>query len=535
MKIYAKKIENRKILVERLVELTGLDATYTRMPRCAYEIGFFTIEKNGNLSVSDYAREAEKSILTILMNEELIGNEITSNASSSASASSASSSNVNSSSSEPELSKTSENIQTDPSESAETAKTTESTETTESAEIAETLDIGSVNEIVTTSELASTLSVASEVLKEEELTDQDASSTSVNTSNTSETAEPNELNEFNDPNNPNDPNPQEPMETAELQSIEATQNADTADVRAATSEFSEEFSKEPSKEPAVEAPEPETELPKLATGNVTVTEDVNYEAEASNPDIVINTRVSTSEELDSTEHSDKTSEFEQKISSKTASSKFSVPFPITEHTVNSIMNLVCMIYTRGSLLSKATGGNFGADKELIEVMLEDSFSNKDELIDFIKGQIEDGRRLDGLNFEDDKVTFDGFDAVQNPEKREVYSRFVERMNNMALKQKRIQAKEVDEKNEKYAFRIWLIRLGMNGIDYKLDRKILLQNLCGHSAFRTEADKEKWIAKQNAKKQALHDQKTSLSGTANSECEELTEEPTEELAEVLKTA
>ena len=133
MKIYAKKIENRKILVERLVELTGLEATYTRMPRCAYEIGFFTIEKNGNLSLSDYAREAEKSILTILMNEELIGNEITSNASSSASASSASSSNVNSSSSEPELSKTSENIHTDPSESAETAKTTESTETTESA------------------------------------------------------------------------------------------------------------------------------------------------------------------------------------------------------------------------------------------------------------------------------------------------------------------------------------------------------------------------------------------------------------------
>ncbi|MBR1658551.1 MAG: hypothetical protein IJ697_08815 [Synergistaceae bacterium] len=37
----------------------------------------------------------------------------------------------------------------------------------------------------------------------------------------------------------------------------------------------------------------------------------------------------------------------------------------------------------------------------------------------------------------------------------------------------------------------------------MDRKILLQNLSGHTAFRTEADKEKWIARQNAKKRKTH--------------------------------
>ena len=77
------------------------------------------------------------------------------------------------------------------------------------------------------------------------------------------------------------------------------------------------------------------------------------------------------------------------------------------------------------------------------------------------------------------------------------------MNKMAKEQKRIVPKEITEPNEKYAFRIWLIRLGMNGEDCKVDRKILLQNLSGHTAFRTEADKEKWIARQNAKKRKTH--------------------------------
>lgn len=38
-------------------------------------------------------------------------------------------------------------------------------------------------------------------------------------------------------------------------------------------------------------------------------------------------------------------------------------------------------------------------------------------------------------------------------------------------------------NEKYAFRVFLLRLGMIGDDYKAVRKTLLKNLSGNSAFR----------------------------------------------------
>jgi len=39
-------------------------------------------------------------------------------------------------------------------------------------------------------------------------------------------------------------------------------------------------------------------------------------------------------------------------------------------------------------------------------------------------------------------------------------------------------------NEKYAFRCFLLRLGFIGAEYKIERKILLRNLTGSSAFKS---------------------------------------------------
>ena len=75
------------------------------------------------------------------------------------------------------------------------------------------------------------------------------------------------------------------------------------------------------------------------------------------------------------------------------------------------------------------------------------------------------------------------------------------MNKQAMDQKRIQAKAVNEENEKYALRIWLTRLGMNGPEYKEARKILMANLSGHCAFRTDAEKERWLQRQAEKREA----------------------------------
>lgn len=55
---------------------------------------------------------------------------------------------------------------------------------------------------------------------------------------------------------------------------------------------------------------------------------------------------------------------------------------------------------------------------------------------------------------------------------------------MSRNQKRINATEKEVDNEKYAFRCFLLRLGFIGNEYKAERKILLRNLSGSSAFKT---------------------------------------------------
>lgn len=64
-----------------------------------------------------------------------------------------------------------------------------------------------------------------------------------------------------------------------------------------------------------------------------------------------------------------------------------------------------------------------------------------------------------------------------------YTDFISKLCEMAQKQKRAVAKEKPTENEKYAFRCFLLRLGMIGAAYKTSRKILLQNLTGSSAFK----------------------------------------------------
>ena len=61
MKKFEKNIDDRKMLVARISQLTGVDARYTFVPRCAYEIGAFTVEKDGSLTVTD---EADETILS---------------------------------------------------------------------------------------------------------------------------------------------------------------------------------------------------------------------------------------------------------------------------------------------------------------------------------------------------------------------------------------------------------------------------------------------------------------------------------------
>ena len=64
------------------------------------------------------------------------------------------------------------------------------------------------------------------------------------------------------------------------------------------------------------------------------------------------------------------------------------------------------------------------------------------------------------------------------------------MAERAKEMKWINPAETIEANEKYYMRIWLIRLGLGGKGGKKTRDLLLKNLKGNTAFRTEEEKER---------------------------------------------
>ena len=53
MKKFKLNVPERKELVTRLVDLTGQRARYTFMPRCAYEVGGYSVEKDGDVRMRD--------------------------------------------------------------------------------------------------------------------------------------------------------------------------------------------------------------------------------------------------------------------------------------------------------------------------------------------------------------------------------------------------------------------------------------------------------------------------------------------------
>jgi hypothetical protein len=220
---------------------------------------------------------------------------------------------------------------------------------------------------------------------------------------------------------------------------------------------------------------------------------------------------STGEEVEDMQEVRETMESEPEDSGLAAS----ISFPLSKHTPSSLINLICMIHSRGPLLSKATGGTFSASKALTDDLLGHApFIQTKDAVEYLQERENLAAELQGITFDGEKITFDGFGTAEDPEHLQTFMKLAAAMNKMAITQKRVQAKSVDDSNEKYALRIWLIRLGLNGDEYKEDRKRLMANLTGHTAFRSEEEKERWTAKQAAKRDALRAAKATAQTVQN---------------------
>lgn len=118
--------------------------------------------------------------------------------------------------------------------------------------------------------------------------------------------------------------------------------------------------------------------------------------------------------------------------------------------------------------------------------------NLTKLLDAKGTLIKKALGVDDLKIEQNEyagtVSFPWFSEVM-PDEVKAYTHFITALCKMSKDAKRVTAKEKDVDNEKYAFRCFLLRLGFIGAEYKAERKILLRNLDGSSAFKAGRDGE----------------------------------------------
>lgn len=251
--------------------------------------------------------------------------------------------------------------------------------------------------------------------------------------------------------------------------------------------------------------QPENAEPTVNLEEEPVTEDTESEEEQLTDAEPESENTDTAEE-DEPDTDEQESEEQQEAEDRTdeVPLDLELAFPTSQHNGVSLRNLVNLIYSRGRLISKATGGHFHVEEDLIETLRDDSCTyTVANFIETLKRyEAECGTAMEGLVITDEKVSFTGFPTAPDYDHLTAFGHLAILMNQQAISQKRIQAKDVNDENEKYAFRTWLLRLGMNGPDFKETRKILMKNLSGHAAFRTDEEAQKFLAREKAKREAL---------------------------------
>lgn len=90
---------------------------------------------------------------------------------------------------------------------------------------------------------------------------------------------------------------------------------------------------------------------------------------------------------------------------------------------------------------------------------------------------------------EDRIEFGWFRPTDDQTEIAAYYQLAQGLCELARPQQRVNAKEQIVENERYALRVFLLRLGFIGPEFKASRTVLLRNLSGSAAFKGAAGTE----------------------------------------------
>ncbi len=165
-----------------------------------------------------------------------------------------------------------------------------------------------------------------------------------------------------------------------------------------------------------------------------------------------------------------------------------VSLPVEGMTAEGFKNLIFLIHSKQYLINRAFAEEvFRIPAELTEELGRAEVPDAEAFLRIFQSHAEGCK---GISFPDGKMAFT-LPAINDPDMILAFTHLAAAMAQQAREQKRIKPDETIEENEKYYMRIWLLRLGFGGKEGKEVRNLLLKNLKGHSAFRTEENKQRW--------------------------------------------
>ena len=165
-----------------------------------------------------------------------------------------------------------------------------------------------------------------------------------------------------------------------------------------------------------------------------------------------------------------------------------VSLPVEGMSAEGLKNLIFLTHSKQYLINRAFAEEvFRIPAELAEALGSAEIPDAETFLQTFQSHAEGCR---GIGFQDGKITFT-LPTADDPDMIKAFTHLTAAMVRQAKEQKRISPKETIEENEKYYMRIWLLRLGFGGKEGKEVRNLLLKNLKGHSAFRTEENKQRW--------------------------------------------
>ena len=161
--------------------------------------------------------------------------------------------------------------------------------------------------------------------------------------------------------------------------------------------------------------------------------------------------------------------------------------PLNDANKTAVVNFINMLYSKQYLINRAL------EMPILDIPEEfiNEIANKG-ISEMVFDKIS-GFRIEGAGF---VFTYPNIDGG---EKLKAYITMICMTFAKAKECQRVRAKLIKPENEKYYMRTWLIRIGLGGKGGAETRKVLLQNLKGHSAFRTEAEIERAKEKYRQKK------------------------------------